>query len=79
MTRGVILWGLCQRDKKPIVLIDCFDIIKLLNRFEGAMNFLMKMKKIIADTNSNLLVAISPDDFSQEQLASIEKELVEVK
>jgi len=43
------------------------------------MSVLMEIKDLCTKNNANLLITISPGIFEEKQLASIEKELKEVK
>ncbi|MDI6840669.1 MAG: DUF835 domain-containing protein [bacterium] len=65
--------------KNSVVLIDCFNHIKLLNGFEQAMKFLYTMKRMISGGDSNLLITIDPDDFTDAQLSILEKKAEELK
>ncbi|PIV70317.1 MAG: hypothetical protein COS08_00880 [Euryarchaeota archaeon CG01_land_8_20_14_3_00_38_12] len=66
------------KTEKPVILLDCFDQLRLVNGFEKSMSMLMEIKDLCAKNNANLLVTISPGIFEEKQLASIEKELKEV-
>ena len=65
--------------EKTVILLDCFDQLRLVNGFEKSMSVLMEIKDICMKNNANLLVSVNPEMFDEKQLASIEKELKEVK
>lgn len=58
---------------RPIVFLDCFKTLVVVNGFEKAINTLKKMSKLCARNKSNLLVQIDQTEFSKGQLATIEK------
>lgn len=64
---------------KGVVFIDCIDSMVMASGFRQVKGWLEKVKKIIAKSKSNLLVAIDPSSFSKRQLTSIEKEMKEIR
>ena len=65
--------------KEACVLLDCFSEIVIVNGFEEAMNLLREIKEICKEHDANLLISINPELFKKEQLAIIEKEMMEAR
>jgi hypothetical protein len=65
--------------EKPVILLDCFDQLMLVNGFEKAMSMLWEVKDICMKNNASLLLSVDPEMFEKEQVVAIEKELEEVK
>ena len=67
------------KTEKPVILLDCFDQLRLVNGFEKSMSMLMEIKDTCSKNNANLLISVNPEMFEEKQMAAIEKELKEVK
>lgn len=68
-----------KRAERSTILIDCFDQLKIVNGFKKTIDFLQDIKGIISSNNSNLIISIAPEMFAEKELASVKKELEEVK
>ncbi len=64
---------------KGVVFVDCIDSMVMANGFKRVMSWLKEVKKIMTKSKSNLLVTIDPSSFSNRQLASIEREMKQIK
>jgi len=64
---------------KGVVFVDCIDSMVMANGFKRVMSWLKGVKKIMTKSKSNLLVTIDPSSFSNRQLASIEREMKQIK
>lgn len=61
---------------RSVVFVDCFRELVLANGFEEAIDFLRKTARLCSRNNSNLIVQIDPTEFSERQLAAIERAVV---
>ncbi|MBU4256264.1 MAG: DUF835 domain-containing protein [Thermoplasmatales archaeon] len=68
-----------KSSSRSVVLLDCFDQIILANGFEKSRSMLREIKDLCMKNNANLLLSVNPGMFEKEQMATIEKELKEVK
>ena len=67
------------RKWKGVVFVDCIDSMVMASGFKQVMGWLKGVKKIMTKSKSNLLVTIDPSSFSNRQLASIGREMKEIK
>lgn len=68
-----------EKAERSVILIDCFDQLKIVNGFEKAMAFLRDTKKVISRNNSNLIVLIAPEMFEEKEVGAIEEGMEEMK
>jgi len=61
------------RPQRSVVFVDCFKELVVINGFEKALDFLRKLEKMCSRNNSNLIVQIDTDMFTEKQLTAIEK------
>ena len=65
-----------SKTKKSCILMDCFGEIIMVNGFEKTVYFLIQIKKICEENNSNLLISINPEMFEEKQILILEKEFL---
>jgi hypothetical protein len=58
-----------------IVLLDCFDQIRLANGFQSSLGLLKDLRALSRNNNSILFTSIPPKLFEKEELETIEREL----
>jgi len=73
-----IVSEIARKHRTGVILMDCFDMLKIVNGFEQAMRFLKEIKGMVAASEWSMLVAVDPKAFTAEQLTALERELVEV-
>jgi len=66
-------------DDESVVLLDCFDQIKLANGFDKSLTMLKDFRNLCNKNNSIILISINPQMFEKQELAAIEKELGEAR
>ncbi|MFA5772525.1 MAG: DUF835 domain-containing protein [Thermoplasmata archaeon] len=65
--------------ENPVILLDCFDQIVVVNGFEKSIEILRGIKEICTKNNANILLSINPELFEKEQIVEMEKELIVLK
>jgi hypothetical protein len=58
-----------------VVLFDCFQEIKVVNGFKGALEFFRELRTICAKNKSILVISINPMKLTEEQLSALDQAL----
>ena len=67
-----------EKSDASIVLLDCFDQIKLANAFQKSLTVLKGLRNLRSKNGSIIIVSINPEIFEEQQLSAVEEELEEV-
>lgn len=67
-----------EKSDASIVLLDCFDQIKLANGFQKSLTVLKGLRNLRSKKGSIIIVSINPEIFEEQQLSIVEEELEEV-
>lgn len=68
-----------NKHQGSVILLDCFDQIKLANGFSQSMSDLKDLIVICKRTNSILLLSVNPAPFGKQQLATVNEMIDRMK
>ena len=70
-TMESIIFDFLGRAKRPVILIDCFNEIRLANGIDRTINWLQKIRKTCKEKDCILLISVNPDILDEKELAMI--------
>jgi len=66
-----IIFDFLNRAKRPVILIDCFNEIRLTNGIDRTIIWLQRIEATCKQKNCILLISVNPDIVDKEELAKI--------
>jgi hypothetical protein len=66
-----IIFDFLNRAARPVILIDCFNEIRLTNGIDRTINWLQRIEATCKEKNSILLISVNPDIVNKKELAEI--------
>jgi hypothetical protein len=66
-----IIFDFLNRAARPVILIDCFNEIRLTNGIDRTINWLQRIEATCKEKNCILLISVNPDIVDEQELAEI--------
>jgi hypothetical protein len=66
-----IIFDFLNRAERPVILIDCFNEIRLTNGIGRTINWLQRIEATCMERNCILLISVNPDIVDEQELAEI--------
>lgn len=66
-----IIFDFLNRAEKPVILIDCFNEIRLTNGIDRTINWLQRVAAASKEKNCILLISVNPEIVHEKELAAI--------
>jgi len=66
-----IIFDFLNRAERPVILIDCFNEIRLTNGIGRTINWLQRIEATCMERNCILLISVNPDIIDEQELAEI--------
>ena len=66
-----VIFNFLNRAERPVILIDCFNEIRLTNGIDRTINWLQKIKETCKKNDCILLISVNPDILDEKELEMI--------
>ena len=66
-----IIFDFLSRATRPVILIDCFNEIRLTNGIDKTINWLQRIEATCKEKNCILLISVNPDIVDKKELSEI--------
>jgi len=66
-----VIFDFLRKAERPVILIDCFNEIRLANGIDRAIDWLQRIKRACQENDCILLISVNPDILEEKELAMI--------